>query len=404
MSFLSGLRSIHSPHEFPAFEAVVPAEARPVEMVLDLERLGRERPNFAWFHPERRDMWRFGGLLPLDIADENDLRFIVTLGEGCTPLLPFDDHPLSRKAGFRLRIKDEGEHHEGFGSNPTHSFKDRGMAVVVSMARRTGVSRLVAPTQGNAGDSLVTYALAAGLEAAVVAPENTPGPILESLQSAARLHDSIYLDLVSGTVREAGVVVREKYLPLGYLNMATFQEPGWRIEGKKTMGLELAEPRTAGGKWELPDVVVYPTGGGTGIVGMWKAFAELEQLGVIDPGRPRMVAVQSAATAPIVRAFNDGQSDTEPAPAGETMAVGLNVPYSMGHRRVLEILRESGGAAVAVSEEQIRTALSGRYPLSPEGAACLASLEELVDRRIVSAGDSVVLFNTASYGKYRDTP
>jgi threonine synthase len=274
------------------------------------------------------------------------------------------------------------------------------MAMVVSMARRLGLSRLVVPTQGNAGDSLVAYALAAELEAAVVAPQDTPAPILRRLEHAAKRHPTIRLELVPGTIREAAAVVREKYLPDGYLNVATFQEPGWRIEGKKTLGFELAEQPN--GRWKLPDVVIYPTGGGTGLLGMWKAFGELERLGLIDARRPRMVAVQSEATAPIVRAFEAEAADVRPVDAGTTIAAGLNVPVGIGLRRVLEILRESGGAAVAASEESIKKWLRTVTSLSicPEGAACLAILDEVVERGIIRPGDQVVLFNTAAFGKY----
>ncbi|MEX0747769.1 MAG: threonine synthase [Rhodothermales bacterium] len=400
MSFVTCLRSIYTGSEFPAFET---PDAGPVEMILDMDRLRRERPGMSWYVPERRDMWRFGALLPLDITDTRDASFVVTLGEGYTPLLPFEHHPLAQKVGFRLFVKDEGEPHPGFGANPTRSFKDRGMAMVVSMARRLGISRVAVPTQGNAGDSLVAYALAAGLEAAVVAPLDAPAPILRSLQHAVKRHPTIRLELVSGTIREAAAVVREKYLPEGYVNVATFQEPGWRIEGKKTLGFELAEQPD--GRWVLPDVVVYPTGGGTGILGMWKAFDELERLGMIDARRPRMVAVQAAPTAPIVRAFDGGETDVMPVEAGTTIAAGLNVPAGIGHRRVLEIVRESGGAAVDVAEESIRSMLRTVISRSicPEGAASLAALDEIVELGIIGSGDRVVVFNTASSRKYFDS-
>lgn len=400
MSFVACLRSIYTGSEFTAFDSVAAPDALPVEMILDMDRLRRERPGTSWCVPQRRDMWRFGALLPLDITDSGDASFVVTLGEGCTPLLTLEDHPLPRKAGFRLFLKDEGEPHRGFGANPTRSFKDRGMAMVVSMARRLGLSRIVVPTQGNAGESLVAYALAAELEAAVVAPQDTPAPILRRLEHAAKRHPTIRLELVPGTIREAAALVREKYMPDGYLNVATFQEPGWRIEGKKTLGFELAEQPN--GRWKLPDVVIYPTGGGTGILGMWKAFGELERLGLIDARRPRMVAVQSEATAPIVRAFEAEAADVRPVDAGTTIAAGLNVPVGIGHRRVLEILRESGGAAVAASEESIKKWLRTVTSLSicPEGAACLAILDEVVERGIIRPDDQVVLFNTAAFGKY----
>lgn len=383
-----------------------PADGRPVEVVLDLERLRREQPDLAWYHPERRDLWRFGALLPLDVHDPDDAPFVAPLGGGATPLRDDPDHPLAQRAGFRLQIKDEGKAAPGFGANPTQSFKDRGMAMTVSMARRHGLTRLAVPTQGNAGDALATYALAAGLSAAVVMPESTPMPILGRVAALARRHpDRLALDLVPGTIREAGARVREHYLPDGYFNVATFQEPGWRIEGKKTLGLELAEPLPGETRWAVPDVVVYPTGGGTGVLGMWKAWDELEALGVIGPARPRMVSVQSSATPPLVRAFAAGDADTTPADAGETLCTGLNVPGGVGHFRVLEILRASGGSAVAVEEADTALALRDvwqrtREWICPEGAACLAALERLLDAGTIRRGDRVVVVNTASLEKY----
>ena len=251
-------------------------------MVIDLDRLQHERPGMSWYKPERLNMWRFGGLLGLDIDDAVDAGFIVSGGEGATPLIEYPDHALARQLGIRLQIKEEGRHVAGYGANPTQSFKDRGMAMVVSMARLFGLQRLVVPTQGNAGDSLADYALRAGLEAVVVMPDDTPMPVLGKVAALAQMHESIRLDLVQGTIREAGQRMKEQYLSQGYFNVATFQEPGWRIEGKKTLGLELAEPAQGETRWSLPDVIVYPTGGGTGLLGMWKAFDELQSMGLID--------------------------------------------------------------------------------------------------------------------------
>jgi threonine synthase len=382
-----------------------PVDGGPVEIVLDLECLRRERPDCSWYNPRRNDMWRFGPLLPLDIGDPVDRSFIFTHGEGHTPLLRFDDHPLAERVGFHLAIKDEGRSWPGYGANPTQSFKDRGMAVAVSMARRLGLRKLALPTQGNAGDSLAQYALAARLEAAIVMPDDAPPPILERIRALAAKHPNVRLELVTGTIREAAARVREKFLPDSYFSVATFHEPGWRTEGKKTMGLELAEPQPGQTDWKLPDVVIYPTGGGTGILGVWKAFCELERLGLIDSRRPKFVAVQSAATAPIVRAFDERAIDVEPVESGTTIAGGLNVPGGVGHRRVLEIIYESQGCAVAVTDAAILATLrqvrqAKRWLLAPEGAACLAALEELVDRRVIRPGDDVVAFNTAAGEKY----
>jgi len=382
-----------------------PSDNRPVEMVLDLARLAREQPRLGWYHPERRDLWRFGALLPLDIGNPDDRRHIVTLGEGHTPLREYPDHPLARKVGFRLQVKDEGKAEPGYGANPTQSFKDRGMVMAVSMARRFGLGKLVVPTQGNAGDSLLEYALAAGIEAAVIMPNDTPMPILGRAAALARLSPQIGLELVEGTIREAGARMRERYLPQGYFNVATFQEPGWRIEGKKTLGLELAEPAPGETRWRVPDAIVYPTGGGTGVLGMWKAFAELQALGLIGAERPRMICVQAAATTPIVDAWAGGDADTKAAAAGKTLCYGLNVPGGVGHFKVLEIIRASGGCAVAVPEEQMERALSSvwrekHWWISPEGAACLAALEPLVGQGALHGGERVVVVNTGSLEKY----
>jgi threonine synthase len=393
--------------EYPADRLMnlCPEDSRPVEVILDLERLLDEQPDFAWHHPERRDMWRFGGLLPLDIADPDDRLHIVTLGEGCTPSLDYDDWPAARAGGFHLQMKDEGIAHPACGANPTQSFKDRGMAMTVSMARRHGLLKLAVPTQGNAGDSLCAYAEAAGLQVVVAMPRDTPMPILGRVAALAHGSDDFRLELVEGTIREAGELLKRDWIPDGWFSVATFQEPGWRIEGKKTLGLELAEPYEPGGRWSLPDVVVYPTGGGTGVLGMWKAFSELECLGVIGPERPRIVCVQSEATAPLVHAFEQGLKDTAPLAAGETLAYGLNVPGGVGHFRVLQIVRESGGGAVAVAETDIQRALTEAWQwrhgwVGPEGAACLAALPRLMDERLIRPGERVTVFNTGSLEKY----
>jgi threonine synthase len=382
-----------------------PVDGRPIEIIIDLERLQASQPNAAWYQPDRRDMWRFGGLLPLDINQADDRKHIVSLGEGHTPVLDFSDHPLARQAGFTLGVKDEGKSHPGYGANPSQSFKDRGMAMTISMARWHGLENLAVPTQGNAGDSLCTYAEAGGLSAVVAMPGNTPMPILGRVAALAHASDQFHLELVEGTIREAGELLKKTWIPEGWFSVATFQEPGWRIEGKKTMGLELAEPASAGGRWALPDVILYPTGGGTGILGMWKAFSELECLGLIGPERPRMICVQADATQPLVHAFEEGLADTVPADPGATLAYGVNVPGGVGHARVLEIIRESEGAAIAVTEAEIHRVLSDVWKektwwLCPEGAACLASVPHLLDADLIRKGDRVVSFNTGSLEKY----
>jgi threonine synthase len=407
MSYVRCLRGLGSGREYPADRLMNldPVDNRPVEMVLDLERLRKEQSELRWYHPQRRDLWRFGALLPLDIANPDDRQHIVTLGEGHTPLREYPDHPLARKVGFRLQIKDEGKAEPGYGANPTQSFKDRGMTVAISMARRFGLSKLVVPTQGNAGDSMLEYALAAGLEAAVIMPNDTPMPILGRAAALSVLSPKVAFELVEGTIREAGARMRERYLPRGYFNVATFQEPGWRIEGKKTLGLELAEPAPGETRWRVPDVIVYPTGGGTGVLGMWKAFAELESLGLIGSERPRMICVQAAATTPIVDAWTRGDADTKAGAAGKTLCFGLNVPGGVGHFKVLEAIRASGGCAVSVPEPDMEQALSAiwrekHWWIAPEGAACLAALEPLAAQGALRAGERVVVVNTGSLEKY----
>jgi threonine synthase len=408
MSYARCLRGLASRAEYPvdAIMNLDPLDGRPVEIVLDLERLAAERPRASWYNPARRDMWRFGALLALDAADPADARHIVSLGEGATPLLDYGQHPLARAAGLALEMKDEGRARPGFGANPTQSFKDRGMAMVVAQARRLGLTRLAVPTQGNAGDSLVRYALAAGLAVVVAMPPDTPMPILGNVAAAAHVHPGrVTLELAGPTIREAGALLKAKYLPDGWFSVATFQEPGWRIEGKKTLGLELAEPRPGSRDWQLPDAVIYPTGGGTGVLGMWKAWDELEALGLIGRARPRMYCVQSEATQPLVRAFAAGAVDTIAAGGGQTLATGLNVPGGVGHFRVLEIVRASGGAALAVSEAAIAAEVGACWRrshdwVSPEGAAALAALPELLDRGLLARGERVVVVNTGSLEKY----
>jgi threonine synthase len=384
-------------------------DGRPIQVVLDLDRLRAERGRDGWWNPARPNLWRFGGLLPLDIDQEHDrAHHVVTLGEGNTPCRVYP-HPLAERLGCRLEVKDEGKPYFGFGANPTLSFKDRGMAMTVSMARSLGLARLAVPTQGNAGDSLAEYAIASGALAVIVMSPETDLPVLGRVAALARLFpERIRLDLVNGTIIDCGKRVKEHYVPQGFFSVATFQEPGWRTEGKKTLGLELAEPagnRLAEHQWQLPDVIVYPTGGGTGVVGMAKAFDELEALGLVGPDRPRMVCVQAQATTPIVRAFETGADDITPLAPGTTVATGLNVAQNVGHVNVLRIVRRTGGCAIAVSDEAIRAVIAEewkrcRFAWSPEGAATLAALPDLADRGIIRRRDRVVLVNTASAEKY----
>lgn len=385
-----------------------PTDQRPLEIGLDLDRIRSEfGPDGGW-DPSVRSLWRFGALLPLNWNDRGERARIVSLGEGCTPCLAYS-HPWAERWGCRIEVKDEGKPYPGFGANPTLSFKDRGMAMTVNLARVYGLTKLVVPTQGNAGDSLAEYALAAGLEAAVLMSPDTDMPVLGRVAGLAqRFPGRITLELVPGTIVDCAAVMRAKYLPAGYFNVATFQEPGWRIEGKKTLGLELAEPageRLSERRWSAPDVIVYPTGGGTGVLGMAKAFDELEALGLIDSRRPRFVCVQSDASTPIVRAFDEGAPDISPREPGTTIATGLNVAKNVGHVHVLRIIRETGGAAVVVSDDAIRKVIreewrDRRFAWSPEGAAAFAALPEIADRGLIRRGDRVVVVNTAAAEKY----
>jgi len=382
-----------------------PLDDSPVQIIMDLGRLITEQPGHGWYHPERNDMWRFGGLLPLDINNPDDRAHIVCLGEGHTPLLDYSDHALASRHGFTLLVKDEGKAHPGFGANPTQSFKDRGMAMTISMAQKAGIKKLAVPTQGNAGDSLCEYVKAAGMQAVVAMPDNTPMPILGRVAALAGQSEQFDLALVTGTIREAGALLKKEWLDKGYFSVATFQEPGWRIDGKKTLGLELAEPKQNAGHWSLPDVVLYPTGGGTGVLGMWKAWSELECLGLIGSARPKMICVQSDHTPPLVRAFENGSTEVAAVEPGETLAYGVNVPGGVGHFKVLEIIRASGGAAIGIAENEIHAALSKVWKdkgwwVCPEGAACLAALPQLLEKGLIKPGDQVVAFNTGSLEKY----
>ncbi|MDQ7050189.1 MAG: threonine synthase [Enterobacterales bacterium] len=384
-----------------------PADQKPIEMQFDLEAIKQQKPNLTWYQPQIKSMWRFGSLLPLDISDTNDQKHIISLSEGYTPEIPLHKNTHAKKHGFQLFLKDEGQPHTGYGANPTGSFKDRGMSMAISMAHQFALNKLVVPTQGNAGDSLAEYAIKAGMQAVIIMPDDTPMPILGRVSALAKMRNDIEIELVKGTIKEAGALMKQKYLPQGYFNMATFQEPGWRIDGKKTLGLELAEPKPDQGqtKWQLPDVVLYPTGGGTGILGMWKAWDELETLGVIGSKRPKVISVQSENTAPVVQAFKQGESDPKPVVPGHTLSVGLNVPGGVGHFKVLQIIHQSGGSAIAVNEQQIAQNLKDTYQtygiwICPEGAATLAAIEPAIEQGLIKSGDKVVAFNTGSFEKY----
>lgn len=329
-----------------------------------------------------RGMWRWAELLPV----QSDA-FRLRLGEGDTPLLLLDR--TGRRIGIsNLYVKDES-------CNVTGSFKARGLAAAVSRAVELGVSSFFIPTAGNAGGALAAYAARAGAEAHVYMPADTPRPNQVEVRMAGA-----DLQLVDGLINDAARIGSAEAARQGWFDVSTFKEP-YRAEGKKTMGLELAEHFG----WSLPDVIIYPTGGGTGLVGMWKAFAELEALGWIGPRRPRMVSVQADGCAPVVRAFQSGAERAEMWQDAHTLASGLRVPAVFADRLILRALRESGGTAVAVSDEEITAAqqelaaAEGIFA-APEGAATLAGLKHLVKSGWVGAHESVVLFNTGSGLKY----
>jgi threonine synthase len=327
-------------------------------------------------------LWRYREVLPV-INDEN----IVTLGEGWTPLI--HAKRLGEQLGMPgLFIKDESP-------NPTGSFKARGMGVAISMAKELGVKKVAIPTAGNAGGAMAAYAAAAGMEAYVFMPRDTPAANrIECEQLGARV------TLIDGLITDCGAEVAGRKESEGWFDVSTLKEP-YRIEGKKTMGYELAEQFD----WELPDVILYPTGGGTGLIGMWKAFDEMEEMGRIGPKRPRMFSVQAAGCAPIVRAFDNGWDEAPEFENAQTVASGLRVPRAIGDFIMLDILRKSGGGAVAVNDEEMiaDTRVIGSAEglfCAPEGAACLSALKKLLASGQVASSDHIVLFNTGAGVKY----
>jgi len=327
-------------------------------------------------------MWKWRELLPLPEGAET-----VSLGEPETPLIALDH--VARKHGTSAPIvKDEGR-------LPTGSFKARGMAAAISMARHFGVERIALPTNGNAGAALAAYAARAGMQSLVICPAETPE--INIRETAAYGAEVIVAD---GQIDECGRIVGEGAAAGKWFDCSTLKEP-YRLEGKKVMGLELAEQFG----WELPDAIFYPTGGGTGLIGMWKGFDELEKIGLIGSRRPRMIAVQAAGCAPMVRAWENGDEFAERWEGVATMATGIRVPKAVGDFLILHAARESGGAAIAVQEEAIMEAIDDAARLDgmllcPEGGAVLAAWREALGRKLVGADERVVLFNCANGNKY----
>ena len=372
-----GLAGERLPADRPA---TVSAAGKPLLVRYDLDRIRREVDRDA-IAARPATLWRWRELLPLPAGVEP-----VSLGEDATPLLPLP--ALSAACGVAVVAKDEGR-------LPTASFKARGLAMAVNMARHFGVRTMAIPTNGNAGAAMAAYCARAGIAAHCVCPADTPRANLDEI----RLYGA-ELTLLDGQIDDCGKLVRQWESERGWFNCATLREP-YRIEGKKTMGLELAAQLG----WTLPDAIFYPTGGGTGLIGMWKAFDELEALGWIGPGRPRMYAVQAAGCAPIVRAWEAGAEFATRWDDAATIAHGIRVPAALGDFLILRAVRASRGAALAVDEAAIRdawreTAMRDGVLLCPEGAATVAGLQQARARGLVQPGERVVLYNCASGDKY----
>ncbi len=374
---LCGLR-----HEAGVLQNLCTECGKPLLVKYDLAKAGETLTRESLGSRES-SLWRYSEVLPV-----SDPENIVSFGEGWTPLLKADRLAASLSLPIQLYIKDEGQ-------NPTQSFKARGMTAAISMAKELGVKKVAVPSAGNAAGAMAAYAARAGMEAFIFMPADTPrANVIECEQSGANV------TLIDGLITDCGKIVAERKEAEGWFDVSTLKEP-YRVEGKKTMGYELAEQFDL----ELPDVILYPTGGGTGLIGMWKAFDEMEQMGWIGPKRPRMISVQSSTCAPIVRAFHSGERFAEEFENAATVASGLRVPKAIGDFLILDALRASGGTAIAVTDEELVAAVKeigaaeGIFT-APEGAACLPALRKMVDEGMIEANETVVLFNTGSGVKY----
>jgi threonine synthase len=370
-----------APYESETPQRLSPCCEKPLYPRYDLPAIGaRLRREDLAGRPA--DLWRYAELLPV-----RDPAHAVRLGEGWTPMI--DAPRLARRIGVaRCWVKDEGQ-------NPTASFKARGLCMAISRAKELGITEVALPSAGNAGSATAAYAAAAGMAAHVVVPRDTPHPIVEEMRALGA-----DVELFDGLITDCAARVAEGARTHGWFDLSTLKEP-YRVEGKKTMGYEVAEQLG----WRLPDVIVYPTGGGTGLVGMWKAFDEMERLGWIGPARPRMISVQAAGCAPIVRAWEQGTEYAEPWAGAHTYASGLRVPRAVGDFLMLDAIRASGGAALAVDDDEMRrwTPLVGGDTgifCAPEGAATAAAAAYLLHAGVLRPEDEVVLFNTGSGLKY----
>ena len=385
-SFATHLECSRCQEDFPLdqIQQVCKSDGGPLLVRYDLRRV-RDSVTKEALRDRPPTLWRYRELLPHEEATN-----AVTLGEPNTPLL--ETRSLGEALGMPgLRVKDEG-------LLPTGTFKARGAAVGVTRAAELGVKTLALPTAGNAGAAWAAYGARAGIRVVVVMPETTPDAIIRETSAYGA---DVYL--VSGSIADAGAVVKRVCAERGWYDASTLREP-YRIEGKKTMGFELAEELG----WRLPDVIVYPTGGGVGLIGMWKAFAELRAIGWLDRKRPRFVVVQAEGCAPIVRAFVDGRNESEPWPDPRTFAAGIRVPKALGDFIVLRALRESGGIALAVTDEDIAAhmRLAGEREgmlVCPEGGAALAATARLRREGWIKDRERVAVFNTGSGLKYSES-
>src|SRR3954469_24441752 len=350
---------------------------KPLFPVYDLEAVGLALKKED-LKAREKSLWRYREVLPLPMDTEP-----VTLGEGGTPLLPAKR--FGKAIGLtNLWVKDEAQ-------NPTQSFKARGMATAVSMAKYLGAKKLAVPSAGNAGGALAGDGGRAGGEAHIFMPSDTPrANIIECRELGA------HVVLIDGLITDCGAEIAKRKAAEGWFDMSTLKEP-YRVEGKKTLGYELAEQMD----WTLPDVILYPTGGGTGLIGMWKAFDEMETLGWIGSKRPRMCSVQASGCAPIVRAFEAGESAAAEFPNAHTVASGLRVPKAVGDFLMLRILRDSGGGGITVEDEAMiritrEVGASEGLFVAPEGAACFAALRDLCAEGKIATDESVVIFNTGA--------
>ena len=368
-------------HEWSTLQNLCTVCEKPLFPIYDLTAAGRVLKRETLVRREK-SLWRYREVLPLPLHIEP-----VSLGEGGTPLLRAACY--GTELGLpNLWIKDESQ-------NPTQSFKARGMAVAVSMAKHLGATKLAVPTAGNAGGALAAYAARAGLEAHIFMPRDTPrANVIECRELGA------HVTLIDGLITDCGAEIARRKTAEGWFDLSTLKEP-YRVEGKKTLGYELAEQLD----WQVPDVILYPTGGGTGLIGMWKAFDEMETMDWIGAKRPHMFSVQASGCAPIVRAFAEGATNAAEFPNAHTCASGLRVPKAIGDFIMLKILRESQGGAVAVDDEaMIRTtrevgAKEGIF-VAPEGAACFVALRSLCAAGEITAEHQIVIFNTGSGIKY----